>query len=716
MKAFSVLFLSLLWWQLSNGQMQLREDVGRLTIENCYILVDVDRELELADVLQKSGQFQLNEARNPNLGLSRNSVWVKFSVENVSDTEDFLFDIAYPLLDEVDLYSIDSSDNVTLLSSMGGDRSFNERRYPHPNYIFDLVIPRHTVANYLLRIKSTEQIILPMTINKPLSLWETLNKQNLFLGIYIGVILIMAVYNFFLYLSILDRSYIYYVFYVIGTGITQVGIKGFNFQYLWPHSPHFEQYSVIAFASISCIAALLFTIKFLGIREVSTRLYKILLALIVVFVVSLFVLLFDTSIAFVLMQSATTIFSFTVLFAAIYVVSKRSSIASAKFFLVAWSTLLTGSIIFLLKDYQVLPYTTLTNYSMQIASAIEMALLSFGLANRINILKREKEESQLQAIAIAKENEQLIREQNVVLERRVEERTHALQESNDSLQRTLAHLKETQTQLVEAEKMASLGQLTAGVAHEINNPINFVTSNVAPLKRDVAMVWEAVEEVGRIALADGVSLEEKERRIRAYKDEIDMDYLKTEIEFLLKGMHEGATRTAEIVKSLRVFSRVDEESLKFADINEGLDSTLVILNSLVREGITVKKKLEKLPPVECYPGKLNQVFLNIITNGIYAINKKFNGEPGGVLEIETTADSENAYITISDNGIGMSDEVKEKMFEPFFTTKEVGEGTGLGMSIVYNTIRKHQGEIKIESAVGEGVSFIIMIPLTQPVQ
>src|SRR5690606_15279883 len=147
----------------------------------------------------------------------------------------------------------------------------------------------------------------------------------------------------------------------------------------------------------------------------------------------------------------------------------------------------------------------------------------------------------------------------------------------------------------------------------------------------------------------------------------------------------------------------------------GLDSTLVILNSLVREGITVKKKLEKLPPVECYPGKLNQVFLNIITNGIYAINKKFNGEPGGVLEIETTADSENAYITISDNGIGMSDEVKEKMFEPFFTTKEVGEGTGLGMSIVYNTIRKHQGEIKIESAVGEGVSFIIMIPLTQPV-
>src|SRR5690606_9999891 len=117
-------------------------------------------------------------------------------------------------------------------------------------------------ATFLLRIKSTEQIILPITINKPLALWETLSKQSLFLGIYIGVIVIMAVYNFFLYLSIKDRSYIYYVFYVAGTGITQVGIKGLNFQYLWPQSPHFEYKSVILFACLSCIAALLFTIKF----------------------------------------------------------------------------------------------------------------------------------------------------------------------------------------------------------------------------------------------------------------------------------------------------------------------------------------------------------------------------------------------------------------------------------------------------------------------
>ena len=263
--------------------------------------------------------------------------------------------------------------------------------------------------------------------------------------------------------------------------------------------------------------------------------------------------------------------------------------------------------------------------------------------------------------------------------------------------------------------MASLGQLTAGVAHEINNPINFVTSNVAPLKRDIGMMWEVMDEIERVGLSD-TTIEEKKNQIAEYKEELDVEYLKTEIDFLLKGMHEGASRTAEIVKSLRIFSRVDEDSLKYADINEGLESTLVILNSVVKDTVQVTKHYGDLPLVECYPGKLNQVFLNIITNGIYAINKKFEGESGGILAINTEVDETYVYITIQDNGIGMSTEVMEKVFEPFFTTKEVGEGTGLGMSIVYNTIKKHHGEIKIESIVGEGTTFKLIIPLRQQMQ
>src|SRR5690606_4937813 len=344
---------------------------------------------------------------------------------------------------------------------------------------------------------------------------------------------------------------------------------------------------------------------------------------------------------------------------------RRKGYRPALFFLIAFSIFLSSVVVFALRNFNMVPFNGFTSYILEIGSVIQIVLLSLALADKINTYRKEKEDSQLRAIAIAKENEKLVREQNIVLEHRVGERTHALKESNESLQRTLTHLKETQAQLVEAEKMASLGQLTAGVAHEINNPINFVTSNVAPLRRDVTMVWDMMDEVERIALADDMPFEERKQRIQAYKEEIDVAYLKTEIDFLLKGMHEGATRTAEIVKSLRIFSRVDEESLKFADINEGLESTLVILNSVIKEGVSVKKEFGELPLVECYPGKLNQVFLNIITNGIYAINKKFNGKPGGVLEIKTAVDDEHALIAIRDNGVGMSDEVKEKMFEPF---------------------------------------------------
>src|SRR5690606_3494068 len=216
------------------------------------------------------------------------------------------------------------------------------------------------------------------------------------------------------------------------------------------------------------------------------RIYTVLLAFISLFVSALIVLLFDRYSAFTIMQSSTALSSVGVLLISAYVVYKQPA-PSSKIFLGAWSILLLGSLIFLFKDYGILPYNMFTVHAVQAASGIEMALLSLALANKINIYKKEKEESQVRELLAIEENAKLIREQNIVLERRVEERTYALKESNESLQRTLTHLKEAQAQLVEAEKMASLGQLTAGVAHEINNPINFVTSNVAPLKRDVNM-------------------------------------------------------------------------------------------------------------------------------------------------------------------------------------------------------------------------------------
>jgi hypothetical protein len=185
-----------------------------------------------------------------------------------------------------------------------------------------------------------------------------------------------------------------------------------------------------------------------------------------------------------------------------------------------------------------------------------------------------------------------------------------------------------------------------------------------------------------------------------------------EINHLLNGIHEGATRTAEIVKGLRIFSRVDEDDLKRADINEGLDSTLVIMNNLLTSNnIKVEKNYGDLPLVECYPGKLNQVFLNIISNAIHAIAAKHSQSKDGLLTLKTFAEDNFVNISITDNGCGMSDSTRNKIFDPFFTTKDVGEGTGLGMSIAYNTIKKHNGQIYIQTELDKGTEFLIKIPV-----
>jgi signal transduction histidine kinase len=382
----------------------------------------------------------------------------------------------------------------------------------------------------------------------------------------------------------------------------------------------------------------------------------------------------------------------------------------AKFFILAWIPLILGIIIYVMKDVGALQYNTLTNYSIAIGSALEVILLSFALADKINILEAEKRISQAEALRISQENERIIREQNIILEAKVAERTTELKASNEELAKTLKDLQEAETQLVESEKMASLGQLTAGIAHEINNPINFVTSNVSPLKRDVDLLIDMVQQVEAISASDQTPAQ-KQSEIESLKEDLDYEYLKQEIDFLLKGISDGASRTAEIVKGLRVFSRLDEDDLKRADINEGLDSTLVIVNHLLNNTIIVDKKYSGVPLVECFPGKLNQVFLNMMSNAIHAIHKRWGEEPKGVLTLTTWNDEDNVFVSIKDNGTGMDEDTKKKIFDPFFTTKDVGEGTGLGMSIVYNTIRKHNGSIQINTALGEGTEFIITIPI-----
>lgn len=276
------------------------------------------------------------------------------------------------------------------------------------------------------------------------------------------------------------------------------------------------------------------------------------------------------------------------------------------------------------------------------------------------------------------------------------------QHMRSELENINSELKNTQVQLIHAEKMSSLGQLTAGIAHEINNPINFVLNSA----NIIGMNFEEIKEI-----MDEVVSKEDGDQIVDFMNTIDIEELKESMDIILEmlgNLKYGADRVTEIVKGLRTFSRFDEAEIKTVDIHENIESSLLILhNKYSDQNITINKNFDtNLPEIECYPGQLNQVFVNIINNAIDVLSEKENP----VIEIGTKYESDQAIISIADNGSGISEEIKEKIFDPFFTTKDVGKGTGLGLSISHSIIQQHNGEIKVDSILGEGTKFTIVLP------
>jgi two-component system NtrC family sensor kinase len=274
--------------------------------------------------------------------------------------------------------------------------------------------------------------------------------------------------------------------------------------------------------------------------------------------------------------------------------------------------------------------------------------------------------------------------------------------------------KKTNTQLLQSEKMASVGQLAAGVAHEINNPTGFVSSNIKTLSdyyKDISKLiehYKALAQTSKSLSCDDpikTKLSEIVNEIENYEKEIDIDFIMDDISELMEDCKEGTDRIKKIVIDLKDFAYPGEDELTVADINNCLESTLNVVWSELKYKATVIKDLGELSPVMCYPHQLNQVFMNILVNAAQAIEKK------GEIKVSTFADNGFVKIQISDNGSGISEENISKIFDPFFTTKEVGKGTGLGMNVAYNIIEKHDGRIDVSSKAGEGTTFTVTIPV-----
>jgi signal transduction histidine kinase len=317
-----------------------------------------------------------------------------------------------------------------------------------------------------------------------------------------------------------------------------------------------------------------------------------------------------------------------------------------------------------------------------------------------NILNASIEEVEMQKKIIENAKDEINR---TLIE--MDKQKKLIEEKNTDLNKLLNDLKEAQQQLIMSEKMASLGQLTAGVAHEINNPINFVSANIKPLKEDLADILECINRYESVIQKN--KLEGMFSGVQQFKNNSDLNFSIKEVNDLLKGIEEGANRTSEIVKGLRNFSRLDQNVIMNANLNEGIESTLALLHSIYKDKIEIERDYGEIPEVECLPGQVNQVFMNILSNAIQAIPET------GKISIKTWEENDSVKISIKDTGTGISEKTKQKIFDPFFTTKEVGKGTGLGLSISYGIIEKHNGKIEVNSEIGKGTEFIIILPIHQ---
>jgi hypothetical protein len=655
--------------------------------------------LTIDKVLQPEIQAQFKPYTQdvPHFGPLSDAVWFRFDV--IKEVEqDFYLQVGSAFADSIALYAV--TDGKVTETQVGGDNyPFDERSVKVTTFLFPLNIPKGEKQTYFLRTKTMQPAWFPLRTGTLKAFMEDTHLLDFLQGIYAGFMLLMILYNLFIYFSTKEKIYLYYVAYVVSITWFMFTIYQYIFEFIWPNMPIFNEYGV-ASSGLTMLTATLFTRHFLQTEKRSPKLHKVshLFMGLGVLVIILVFTPFQIP-ALMLAQIGILLMAFYFLILAISLL--RKGYQPAKFYLAAWISLIIGFIAAMLDSVNVLPNMYYIN-DMQIGSAIEVTLLSFALADRINIYKKEREDARELALALANEKADIIQKQNIILEEKVAART-------DELQKSLTDLKATQAQLIQKEKLASLGELTAGVAHEIQNPLNFV-NNFSELSVDLAK--ELNEEIER--------------------DTIDTTYIKEIVGDLTKNqekIHHHGKRASNIVKGMLEHARTSTGERQLTDINALCDESL----RLAFHGMRAKDKSfnadfktdfdPNLPKAQIVPQDIGRVLLNLMNNAFYAVHQRkqqlcessklsqsLDAQYTPSVSLTTQSLDNQIIIKVKDNGGGIPKDILAKIFQPFFTTKPTGEGTGLGLSLSYDIVTKgHGGTLEVESTEGVGTAFIIKL-------
>jgi signal transduction histidine kinase len=625
-----------------------------------------------------------------NFSYSASTFWLRFSVHADADTPaPWLLEVGFPSLDEVEFFW--RTPEGAFASYRAGDLlPFSARVFPHRHFVFPINMQTGGQTFYV-KVRSKGSLTVPVTLWQPSALQVRDQDNYASLSIYYGVVVGLVCFNLLLFFAIGDRIFLFYTCFGVWMAISQASLDGLSNQYLWPDFPRWGNIALPTGMAFTGVFGTLFIRRFLNTRVQLPRLDQWLRLLVLAF--ALLVLSFvlcawapefiSYRIAGMLMLLVGAVAACSAFAIGLY--AWRHELPGAKLFLIAWTMLLIGVVVVAMRFVGWMPTTVLTTHAMQIGSAMEMVLLSLALADRINSVRRAKEASDQIALKAQQDLVDALRQNEVELEANVARRTN--------------ELLRTQQHLVLQEKMAGLGTLTAGVAHEINNPTNFVHVAAQNLSVDLAEFEAFLKEL--------VDTDEAPEVLDAFSLRFN------KLSGHVKTMLHGTERIKTIVKDLRAFTRSDRAEKTRARMSECLLSTLHLVRSSWQEKVEFTTEFIDDPEIACWPALLNQVFMNLLVNGSQAIAARTTQKSAEIGRITITMQIKEAelHIDFSDNGVGMTAPVQARVLEPFFTTKDVGDGTGLGLSISYGIILQHDGKLQIDSTPAQGSCFTVILPV-----
>jgi two-component system, NtrC family, sensor kinase len=676
----------------TQGVIKIQEGDRLFIGKSIEYLIDSTGKFKIEDVLNQT--FEKGNTDILNLGGVTQNIWMRFKIVSERENEIFL-EINAPLINTLEIFEV-KNNHTKILFQGGAGQPYDNRPISIENWLLNLQLQPSITSTIYIKGQSFYPFQIPIAISSKSRFIEDSKYHYLFWGIYVGFMILALIYNLFIYLSVRERSYLYYILYILSSAVFYLGLSGFGFWLFWSDSPAFNP-MIPVFVSFSNCVCILFTFDFLQITKEQKKLYYTGWILFVfIILVTLLIIAKIYTVALPLSQLSSLVVCIYLIVAG--VISYRKGVATAKYYLLAWTLFLVLVIVYILALNNVLPSTFFTTHAAFLGHMTEVALLSFALADRINVLKKENDIKQLKIIDSLKENESLQVKLNQELEKKVKERTNELEE-------TILNLKETQNQLIHSEKMASLGELTAGIAHEIQNPLNFV-NNFSDINKELLA-----------DLQDSINSGNKEEI-----ENIITDLVQNEDKIL----HHGK-RASSIVKGMLQHSRSKGDNKEMVNINTLCDEYV----KLAYHGFKGKDKSlyinfntefdPEVKEIMIIPQDIGRTILNIINNGFYAANERYKEdiEKGienpeqPIVKLITKKLDNMVQISISDNGNGIAEDVEDKIFQPFFTTKPTGQGTGLGLSLSYDIITTGHGGHLLVGKTAEfdhGTTFTIQLP------